>query len=358
MIHKAFCHSMLSEYEISKSTYERVISMFPNTDAGVLSWKLLDFIESMQKQRDALEKKGLNDFDKAKQSYLVMDYRNSVKFFSLFLQENTASPMRFEAQFYKGRSHEELGEGEEAIMTYQHIIRDDKTREWAKQANRRMFMIGEFYDQKKQISDEAKKQLAAYQDQGFMNNIQQYANMVSESSLRQELMKDHAGKDDKAKSGDDSLLNVINSIGGLDLNGEKAAQKQEEAERVRGELIAQGKLSNAEIHELDRRKALEDNPLRKPSAIKSIIDENSSQLKYIYNKRLRQGIKLMGKMVVEICIKPDGNIRDVKISRSDVGDKSFESDIVGQIGKWKFKSVVDSLGDMTVNYPIEFSEEE
>ena len=167
MIHKAFCHSMLSEYEISKNTYERVISLFPNTDAGVLSWKLLDFIESMQKQRDGLEKKGLSDFEKAKQSYMVMDYRNSVKFFSRFLQENTAMPVNFEALYYKGRSHEELGEGEEAIMTYQRIIRDDKSREWAKQANRRMLMIGEFYDQKKQISDEAKKQLAAYHEPGI-----------------------------------------------------------------------------------------------------------------------------------------------------------------------------------------------
>jgi len=358
MIHKAFCHSMLSEYEISKNTYERVISLFPNTDAGVLSWKLLDFIESMQKQRDGLEKKGLGDFEKAKQSYMVMDYRNSVKFFSRYLQENTASPVNFEALYYKGRSHEELGEGEEAIMTYQRIIRDDKSREWAKQANRRMLMIGEFYDQKKQISDEAKKQLAAYQDQGFMNNIQQYASMVSESSLRQELTKDYGAKGNKTKSGDDSLLSVINSIGGLDLTGEKAAQKQADAERTRGELIAQGKLSSAEIKELDRRKALEDNPLRRPSAIKSIIDENSSQLKYIYNKRLRQGIKLSGKMVVEINIKPDGAVRAVNISRSSVGDKSFETDIIKQISQWKFKSVIDSLGDMTVNYPIEFSEED
>ena len=63
-------------------------------------------------------------------------------------------------------------------------------------------------------------------------------------------------------------------------------------------------------------------------------------------------------MVVEINIKPDGAVRAVNISRSSVGDKNFETDIVNQISQWKFKSVVDSLGDMTVNYPIEFSEEE
>lgn len=359
MIHKAFCHSLLSEYDISKSTYERVISMFPNTDAGVLSWKLLDFIESMEKQRNTLEKKGLSDFEKAKQFYLVMDYRNSVKYYSIFLQENAVSPKKYEALFYKGRSHEELGEGEEAIMTYQRVIKDDATRQWAKQANRRMLMIGEFYDQKKQISDEAKKQLAAYKDQNFINNIEQYASMVSESSLRQELMNDYSKKEEKTKAGgDDSLLSIINKIGSLDLTGEKAARKQEETERIRSELIAQGKLSLAEIKELDRRKSLEENPYRRPGAIKTIIDENASQLKYLYNKRLRQGIKLSGKMIVEMAIRPDGSIRSARVARSNIGDKSFEEDIVKQVLKWKFKSVVDSLGDMTVNYPMEFTEEE
>jgi TonB family protein len=200
--------------------------------------------------------------------------------------------------------------------------------------------------------------LAAYQDQGFINNIEQYASMVSESSLRKELMKDNSKKEEKTKAGDDSLLSVINKIGSLDLTGEKAARKQEETEKIRSELVAQGKLSLAEIKELDRRKALEENPYRRPGAIKSIIDENASQLKYLYNKRLRQGIKLSGKMVVELSIKPDGNIRSAKISRSNMGDKGFEDEIVSQVLKWKFKSVIDSLGDMTVSYPMEFSEEE
>jgi TonB family protein len=221
-----------------------------------------------------------------------------------------------------------------------------------------MLMIGEFYDQKKQISDEAKKQLAAYKDQNFINNIQQYADMVSESSLRKELMKDSDLKEAKVKQSNDSLLNIINMIGSLDLTGEKEAKKREEVEKIRSELIAQGKLSDAEIREIERRKSLEDNPFRRPGAIKSIIDDNSSQLKYLYNRRLREGVKLSGKMVIEISIKPTGAVGNVRIVRSDMGDKTFEDAIVNKISTWKFKSVSDNLGDMVVNYPIEFSEED
>ena len=71
-----------------------------------------------------------------------------------------------------------------------------------------------------------------------------------------------------------------------------------------------------------------------PAELKSIIDDNSSQLKYIYNRKLRQGIKLSGKMIVEIAIRPDGAVRNAKIRQSNMGDKSFEDDIVRQIKNW------------------------
>jgi TonB family protein len=361
MIHKAFCHSMLSEYDISKRTYERVISVYPNTEAGVISWKLLDFIESMEKQRAQLEQQKSSYFEKARQFYLLMDYRNSIKYFSIFMQEKPPDSLLYQAQYYKGRSHEEVGESEEAMAEYQKVIRGDKSREWAKQANRRMLMMGEFYEQKKQISDEAKRQLALYQDQSFINKVEQYASMVSESSLRKELMAGSAqnkeGKTVRAAA-DDSLLNVINKIGSLDLTGEKEAKRQEELQKLRDELVQTGRLSAQDVKELERRKDLEDNPFRRPSVLKETIDENSTQLKYIYNRKLRQGIKLSGKMVVEISIRPDGGIRNAVVLKSTMGDKTFEDDIVKQIRGWKFKSVSDSLGDLTVNYPFEFTQEE
>jgi tetratricopeptide (TPR) repeat protein len=41
MVHKAFCYSMLSNYGKSKEVYEAVIAKFPNTEAGILAWKLI-----------------------------------------------------------------------------------------------------------------------------------------------------------------------------------------------------------------------------------------------------------------------------------------------------------------------------
>lgn len=359
LMHKAFCHSMTSEYKKAKEVYERVINMYPNTDPGMLSWKLLDFIESIEKKREKVKRTDLTNFEKAKQYYLLMDYRNSIKYHSIFLQDSKGKKRVAEARYFKGRSHEEIGETEEAVTEYRYTIRIDKTKIWAREANRRMLMLGEFYDYRKKMAKEAQKQLAAYQDGSFMNKVDKYREMMSESSIREELLRKQGKQKDRKYASDEEIMDLINRIGNLDLTGERAREeaREKEIEKFRRDLIARGIRSEKEILELERKRALVINPFRRPSFLKKTIDGNVNQLRYIYNKRLRKGIKLSGKMIVEMKIKPDGRIDSTKIVSSNMGDQVFEKQIVAKINAWKFRAVPDSLGDLNIRYPFEFYEE-
>lgn len=356
MVHKSFCYSMLSDYGKSKKVYEEVIAMYPNTEAGILSWKLLDFIQSIEREREKLEKTSLNDMEKAKQFYLLMDFRNAIKNLSIFIGNSPSADASVEARFFKGRAHEELGEIDEAVMEYRKIIQVDKSKNWARQANRRLLMLGEFYAQQKQIAEEAKRQLEAYKDQVFLSNIEKYSNLVSQNSIKGELLVDLKKQEVKTVT-DDSLLNIINKIGTFDLSGEKIKDKQK-IEQARRELVKQGKLNAAEIKELERRQNLAQSPYRRPEALKKVIDDNSGELRYIYNKKLRSGVKIAGRMLVEIHIKSNGIVDGAKVIQSNIGDAGFEQEITQRIESWRFNAVADSLGDLTVNYPFEFFEEQ
>jgi TonB family protein len=356
LVHKAFCNSMQSKYDLAKKIYEQVINTYPSTEAGILAWKLLDFITSMEKERDNVMKARTSEIAKAKQFYLLMDFRNAIKNYSLTLSEKPDQQAEMEARFFKGRSHEELGETEDALMEYRAVIRRDVSKVWARQANRRMLMLGEFYEQQKSISDEAKRQLEAYQDQTFMTDVGKYTSMMSKNTLKAELDKGGSSATATSRT-DDSILQFINQIGSLDLTGEQNA-KRSETEKMQRELIESGTLGKNELRELKRRQELADNPFRRPTMLKQFIDDNSNELRYLYNKRLRTGVKLSGRMLMEIRIKADGSIGDAKIVQSNMGDAQFEESIVEQIKRWKFKAVPDSLGDITVNYPFEFFEEQ
>lgn len=356
LIHKAFCHSMMSEYKRSKEIYERVINLFPNTDAGILSWKLLDFLEGMEIKREKVRRLDLTNFDKAKQYYLVMDYRNSIKYFSRFLQKNKKGNKIAEARFFKGRSHEELGETEEAVDEYRQTIKIDKIKKWAREANRRMLMLGEFYDYKKKMADEAKRKLADYQDGSFLNRVNKFKELWSTSSIREELLKSEGQKKAINEVVDRDIMKLIDSIGQLDLTGEEARKKALEQEIEK--LIAKGVKSEVEIREFKRKKALTSNPFRRPSFIKKTIDGNVNQLRYIYNMRLRKGEKLSGKMIIEMDIKPEGSISSIKIVQSNMGDSGFEKEVLAKVETWSFREVPDSLGIMRIKYPFEFYEEQ
>jgi len=355
MVHKAFCYSMLSKYDDAKRIYETVINTYPNTEAGIISWKLLDFINSMEKQREKVKTQNLNRLAKAKQFYLLMDFRNAIRNYSMFLSEKRSDAEVAEARFYKGRSHEELGEVEEAMMEYRAVLKKDVTKVWARQANRRMLMLGQFYEQRKSIADEAKRQLSAYQDQMFIKNVERYSALLSKTTLKGELKKD-VDEREMQLAANDSIMSLIDNIGTIDMAGEQKVQKTE-TERMRTELIESGKLSRSEISELKRRRYLAENPYRRPSALKQYIDDNSRELRYLYNKRLRTGVKLSGKIVMAIKIMADGSVDSAHVIESNMGDSEFEQLIANQINKWKFKAVPDSLGAMTVNYPFEFYEE-
>jgi TonB family protein len=359
-VHKAFCVSMMGNYKEASAIYETVISLYPNTEAGILSWKLLDFIQSMEGNREALEKRELGEMEKARQFYLVMDFRNAIKNYSIFLGHSPAPDLACEARFYKGRAHEELGESEDAIAEYRWVMKNDaKGTSWAKQANRRMLMIGQFYEQQKSITDEAKRQLEKYQDQVFLKNVQRYSSLVSNSSLRSEL----AGKDAKQGEGGntvkDSVLSAILNIGNLDLTGEKsAADQQRKLDSMRNAIIDKGTISQAEMKELERWQTVTQNPYRRPGVLKAAIDGYSNELKYLYNKRLRAGDKLAGKMLVEITILASGAVEKADVVQSDMGDQPFEQAVTHSIQNWKFHAVPASVGDLKIKYPFEFAEEQ
>ena len=246
------------------------------------------------------------------------------------------------------------------MTEYNEVMRIDTSEVWARQANRRLLMLGEFYNQQKQVADQAKKQLAAYKDQSFMSGVEKYAGMVSSNSLRDSLMKTNVTSR-KINHVDDSLLALLNNIGPIDLTGAADEKKHQEEiqniQKIQQQLVANGQLTPEQSKEIMRKQALIQNPFRRATVLKRNIDDLSTELKYIYNKRLRNGIALSGEMVVAIKIKADGTIGATDIVKSSLGDEVFEQEIIKHISAWKFSAVADSLGEMTVNYPFDFTEE-
>ena len=77
-------------------------------------------------------------------------------------------------------------------------------------------------------------------------------------------------------------------------------------------------------------------------------------IKAAYNRILKQNPTLAGKITVRFTILPSGRVSDVKVVESTVDDESLKSRIVRVIKNWRFSTIPESEGKVTVNFPFIF----
>jgi TonB family protein len=94
---------------------------------------------------------------------------------------------------------------------------------------------------------------------------------------------------------------------------------------------------------------------RSSGEILEVLNEKRSAITFIYNKHLRTDPMLMGTIEIEMVIQPSGRVSDVRILQSNTYNPAFELELARNIETWRFGSVNDNEGPLTVQYPFSFS---
>jgi TonB family protein len=94
---------------------------------------------------------------------------------------------------------------------------------------------------------------------------------------------------------------------------------------------------------------------RSSSEILEVLNEKRSAITFIYNKHLRTDPMLMGTVEIEMVIQPSGRVSDVRIVQSSTYNPAFELELARSIETWRFGSVDENEGPLTVQYPFSFS---
>ncbi len=91
---------------------------------------------------------------------------------------------------------------------------------------------------------------------------------------------------------------------------------------------------------------------RTPDEIERVFQTNRGKIDLLYQRALRSNPGLAGKVVVELTIAPGGQVTDVKIISSELGDEALERKLALRIKRFKFTSA--NVAEITVTYPIDF----
>ena len=94
---------------------------------------------------------------------------------------------------------------------------------------------------------------------------------------------------------------------------------------------------------------------RNSAEIMQVVRQNLASLRHAYNRYLRQGSAIAGKITVEFAIDGSGRVVSCRIVNSTIDNSRLENEIMGIISRWVFKRI-DTPDDITVAvYPFAFS---
>ena len=91
---------------------------------------------------------------------------------------------------------------------------------------------------------------------------------------------------------------------------------------------------------------------RSREEIEIVFDRNKSAIYALYSRALREQPELQGKVVVQLTIAPSGEVTDVRIISTELGDAELERKLVARIRMFRFEP--KDVEAMTTTKPIEF----
>jgi outer membrane biosynthesis protein TonB len=91
---------------------------------------------------------------------------------------------------------------------------------------------------------------------------------------------------------------------------------------------------------------------RSDEAIRREMDKNKGAIFAIYNRALRNDPSLQGKYVFEMLITPEGNVSEVKLISSELGDPTLDRKILSRIRLIRFPA--ENVINTRVNYSFDF----
>ncbi|NIW23115.1 MAG: TonB family protein [Gammaproteobacteria bacterium] len=91
---------------------------------------------------------------------------------------------------------------------------------------------------------------------------------------------------------------------------------------------------------------------RSREEIELVFDRNKGAIFALYNRALRQNPALVGKVVLELTIEPDGRVSDCIVVSSELGDPELERRLLQRVLLFQFEA--KDVERITTTKPIDF----
>ncbi len=357
LLHRGFCLSLLSEYDLASGDFRRVETVAPGSEESETAKRFLATIQNLQQQLELAKKTRQSPLAYGRQLLQLADYTGALEQLGKALsQPELSSADRLEGRYLYARAQEEVGFDSSATAIYQELLKDHPESPFARKASRRLYLLGRVYENDKQLEQEALKKIKQYQDVKFLDRLQNFTRVqLPENPLSAAKWHGLQSMPEKELSLPSDKLEKVNDSTLTQTAAPPTAPKpREEAVALRADKIAEAEKAELRAQRAHARRIQED-PLRR-EAILQVLSENQGELEFLYQKWLRKGAVFEGDLTVRIYIEPSGAVGNAEVvaEKSTITVAPFIADILQNLRRWKFEPDPGAHGDLPVTFPLHF----
>jgi hypothetical protein len=252
-----------------------------------------------------------------------------------------------------GRAQEEVGLDSEAVVTYRSVLQESPESQFARKANRRLYLLGKLYVNDKDLEKEALKKIEQYQDLKFIDRLKSFTQARLPSPRAARPPDEWGGFGPRDAAREEGLERVTEAALNAPANAKEPELRAEtgraEAQKLTGALKTENRARQANARRIQA------DPLRR-EAILQVLSANKGELQFLYQKWLRKGAVFEGELSVRLLITPSGEVREARVvpGKSTISHAGFVADVLQNTRRWKFREDPGAQADLPVTFPLKF----
>ncbi|MEM7181223.1 MAG: hypothetical protein AAF518_09945 [Spirochaetota bacterium] len=194
LLHQGFCLAMRGETEKALVKLYKTEELFPGTHFGENARILITLLLEGKRQRSRINKEFQDDKRRAVALYQAGQYKQALAILN-------SMPERTQKEnLMRARSLEEMGNTSKAVQAYIDLVQKSEDPEMAKQANRRLLMIGSIYEKNKELTDYSKKNAQEMGDLDIVKKVEVGTKLIQKAVILkkiEEVTSDATTEEDK-----------------------------------------------------------------------------------------------------------------------------------------------------------------
>jgi tetratricopeptide (TPR) repeat protein len=274
LLHHGYCLVMMGEREKAFVKLRKTIDLFPGTHYAENAELLISFLVDGDKRKLEFENSNQNPQQRAIASFQAGDYESTLKTLE-------ALPVLTNDQSYiKARSMEELGKTSNAVKEYIQLVKQKENKEVAIRANRRLLLIGNFYQENKSLVAFSKSEATKLGDDKAVAQIEEGKSLVLKPIIVEKILNAESSNTNspEAKELEEIKDSLKESLVESKIETQKmmTVVEEEKIPLVKEEAVADSKVEEKKIEEIKPQIIPIKKPI-KPIAVKLQVRMNDGR---------------------------------------------------------------------------------